>query len=85
MAPLSSTDGFVKAVIGDTPCVACGINEYAANGTTFVAYPAHAEARPGSWQCTCAPPYVLREHACVLCPVNHFLFFCIAGIQRAQQ
>ena len=68
--------GFVKPEIGDTPCTACGINQYAANSTTCMPCPAHAQARPGSVQCTCAPPYVLAVGndlpACVLCDPNHF-------------
>lgn len=64
--------GFVKPVIGDLACVECGVNEYAVNGTTCLPCAQHAEARPGSARCTCAPPYVLQEHACGLCAANHF-------------
>jgi len=64
--------GFVKPVIGDTPCVACDIGKYAANDTTCLPCAPHANARPGSAACTCLPPYVLQEHACVLCAANHF-------------
>lgn len=64
--------GFVKPVIGDLACVECGVNEYAVNGTTCLPCAQHAEARPGSPQCTCAPPFVLQAHLCVLCPPEHF-------------
>jgi hypothetical protein len=64
--------GFVKPVIGDTPCVECGIGEYAANSTLCLPCAPHADARPGSAACTCRPPYVLQEHTCVLCAANHF-------------
>jgi hypothetical protein len=64
--------GFVKPVIGDTPCVACDIGEYAVNSTVCLPCAPHADARPGSAQCTCTPPYVLQQHACVLCAANHF-------------
>jgi len=73
------SDGFVKPVISDTPCSPCGIDEYALNGTTCVPCPAHAKARPGSAQCTCATPFVWREHECVLCPVDHFWTLLLHG------
>ena len=64
--------GFVKPVIGDTLCVECGIGEYTLNSTTCLPCPERADARPGSVQCTCAPPYVLHQHTCVLCATNDF-------------
>lgn len=64
--------GFVKPVIGDTPCVPCNIDEFAANSTSCVRCPQHAKARPGSATCSCAPPYAMRDGACTLCPANHF-------------
>ena len=64
--------GFVKPVIGDTACVPCNTGEYAVNSTVCLPCAQHADARPGSAQCTCRPPYVLQEHTCVLCAANHF-------------
>jgi hypothetical protein len=64
--------GFVKPVIGDTPCVPCGIDEYAVNNSVCMPCPPYSEARPGSAVCTCAPPYALRDGACALCPADHF-------------
>jgi hypothetical protein len=72
--------GFVKPVTGDTPCVACGIGEYAVNSTVCLPCPQHADARPGSAQCTCRPPYVLHQHVRVLCAANHF--FSDEGLRR---
>ena len=64
--------GFVKPAMGDLPCVACGIDQYAVNSTTCLPCPQHAAARPGAAQCTCAAPYVLAGGSCELCPVDHF-------------
>jgi hypothetical protein len=42
--------GFVKPVIGDTPCVPCDIGQYAVNSTVCLPCTPHAEACPGSDQ-----------------------------------